>query len=235
MAGNLIPVAAAPPTPLTNVAGTQTYFVSQVTSSGCEGSLASLSVNIYNNPVVEAGPNRWVCEGDQITLSGSGVNSPPLPPAQAYTWTGGVTNNQFFIASTTQTYTVTGTDINGCFATDDITVTVASTPPASSMTNTVVYYCIGVVSDPLDVEVGLSASVSGYDFKWYDTDGTLLPNAPTHPTGTPGTVQYAVSLVSNDSLGCEGPTTLITVTVHDLPDAPVTVDIDNCFGVTSTA
>ena len=235
MAGDPIPATASPPTPLTNFAGTQTYFVSQVTSSGCEGSLASLSVNVYNNPVVEAGPNRWVCEGDQITLAGSGVSNLPIPPAQAYTWTGGVTNNQFFIASTTQTYTVTGTDINGCFASDDITVTVASTPPAPTTTNTVVEYCEGEVSGPLDVEVGLSTPVSGYDFKWYDTDGILLPNAPTHPTGTPGTVQYAVSLVSNDSLGCEGPTTLITVTVHELPDAPVTVDIDNCFGGTSTA
>jgi hypothetical protein len=45
MAGDPIPATASPPTPLTNFAGTQTYFVSQVTSSGCEGSLASLSVN----------------------------------------------------------------------------------------------------------------------------------------------------------------------------------------------
>jgi gliding motility-associated-like protein len=232
MAGDPIP---APPTPLTNFAGTQTYFVSQVTSSGCEGSLASLSVNVHNNPVVEAGPNRWVCEGDQIILAGSGVSNPPTSPAQTYTWSGGVTDNIPFAITTTQMYTVTGTDINGCFASDDITVTVSSTPPAPTTTNTVVEYCEGEVSGPLDLEVGLTAPVSGYDFKWYDTDGILLPNAPTHPTGTPGTLTYAVSLVSNDSLGCEGPTTLITVIVNELPDAPVTVDIDNCFGGTSTA
>ena len=70
------------------------------------------------------------------------------------------------------------------------------------MTNTVVEYCKGEVSDPLDVEVGLSASVSGYDFKWYDTDGTLLLTPTLRRVC--GTVQYAVSLVSNDSLGCEG-------------------------------
>ncbi|CAI8200664.1 MAG: Uncharacterised protein [Flavobacteriaceae bacterium] len=232
MAGDPIP---APPTPLTNFAGTQTYFVSQVTSSGCEGSLASLSVNVYNNPVVEAGPNRWVCEGDQIILAGSGVSNPPIPPDQTYTWSGGVMNNDPFTITTTQMYTVTGTDINGCSASDDITVTVASTPPAPTTTNTVVEYCEGEVSGPLDVEVGLTAPVSGYDFKWYDTDGILLPNAPTHPTNIAGTLTYAVSLVSNDSLGCEGPTTLITVIVNELPDAPVTVDIDNCFGGTSTA
>jgi hypothetical protein len=109
---------------------------------------------------------------------------------------------------------------------------VASTPPAPMTTNTVVEYCKGEVSGPLDVEVGLSTPTPNHDFKWYDPDGILLPNAPTHPTGTPGTLTYSVSLVSNDSLGCEGPTTLITVIVYELPDAPVTVDIDNCLGGT---
>ena len=55
MAGNLIPVAATTDT-INQCCWDSDLLVSQVTSSGCEGSLASLSVNGHNNPVVEADP-----------------------------------------------------------------------------------------------------------------------------------------------------------------------------------
>ena len=50
---------------------------------------------------VSAGSDQTVCNGDNVTLSGSG--------ASTYAWNNGITDNTAFTASTTTTYTVTGT------------------------------------------------------------------------------------------------------------------------------
>jgi hypothetical protein len=60
--------------------------------------------------------NITICEGDSLTLTGSG--------ASTYTWNNGVTNGTTFTPTVgTHTYTVTGSS-NGCSNTDSITVTV---------------------------------------------------------------------------------------------------------------
>jgi hypothetical protein len=51
-----------------------------------------------------------------VTLSGSGASS--------YAWDNGVTNGVAFSPGSTTTYTVTGTDGNGCQNTDTVTITV---------------------------------------------------------------------------------------------------------------
>ena len=53
-------------------------------------------------------------------LSGTGASS--------YSWDNGVTNGTAFTPTTTATYTVTGTDGNGCVTTDDVVVTVNALP-----------------------------------------------------------------------------------------------------------
>ncbi len=65
-------------------------------------------------PVVNAGPDKTVCMGNSVTLSGTG--------ASTYTWDYGVTNGVAFTPAATTTYTVTGTS-NGCTNTDQVVVT----------------------------------------------------------------------------------------------------------------
>jgi hypothetical protein len=85
-----------------------------VSEFGCAGSDA-VTVTVYNNPVVDAGMGQTVCEDEMVTLNGSG--------AVSYTWDGGITNGVPFVVSVgSTTYTVTGTDANGCSATDMVTV-----------------------------------------------------------------------------------------------------------------
>ena len=48
-----------------------------------------------------------------ITVGASNVN---------YTWNNNITNGTGFTPTSTNTYTVTGTDGNGCFSTDNVTV-----------------------------------------------------------------------------------------------------------------
>jgi len=64
--------------------------------------------------------NDTICSGDSITLSGTGGVS--------YVWSAGVTNNIPFAPLTSASYTVTGTDIDGCTNTNTISITVNSLP-----------------------------------------------------------------------------------------------------------
>ena len=85
-------------------------------AGGCGTVDATGTITVNDLPTVDAGTDQTVCSGDNVTLSGSG--------ASTYTWDNGVTNNTAFTASTTTTYTVTGTDANGCINTDQVTVTI---------------------------------------------------------------------------------------------------------------
>ncbi len=91
------------------------YTVYVQDAEGCKTN-ATTSVGAGPLPTVNAGSDQTVCEGDNVTLSGSG--------ATTYVWDNGVTNGVAFPATTTQTYTVEGTDDNGCKNTDDVIITV---------------------------------------------------------------------------------------------------------------
>lgn len=71
-------------------------------------------------PAVDAGNDYSVCAGDQTVLSGSG--------ADTYVWNNGVTDGVAFTPATTLTYTVIGTDANGCVNSDSVTVGVNALP-----------------------------------------------------------------------------------------------------------
>ena len=60
--------------------------------------------------------NYTICAGESITLSGGG--------ALTYVWSNGVVDATAFTPAVTAIYTVTGTDTNGCSATDAVDVTV---------------------------------------------------------------------------------------------------------------
>lgn len=105
--------------------GTYTYALIDVTDasstlcSQTQSGTATITVNSL--PIVSAGPDLELCEPNntspsEITLSGSG--------AATYTWTGGAIDGVPFIppASTTTIYTATGTDVNGCIGTDQVSV-----------------------------------------------------------------------------------------------------------------
>ena len=90
-----------------------------------------MTITVRSLPSVSAGSDLTVCSGGDVTLSGSG--------ASTYTWNNGVSNGVVFNPTVTKTYTVTGTDANGCVNTDDVVVTVLSLPSISGATDV----CIG--------------------------------------------------------------------------------------------
>jgi hypothetical protein len=84
----------------------------------------SININVNSLPAVTANSSSSaVCAGSNVTLSGGG--------ALSYAWTNGAINGVAFTPTATQTYTVTGTDVNGCSNTAQTTVTVNPNPNAS--------------------------------------------------------------------------------------------------------
>ena len=88
-----------------------------VTATDGAGHVCTSTTNILINPLplVNAGNDVSTCLGNSISLSGSG--------ATTYQWGGGIQNATPFNPTTNSTYTVTGTDINGCINSDNVMVT----------------------------------------------------------------------------------------------------------------
>ena len=105
-------------TPFVPGAGTVTYTVT-ADLNGCTAT-DQVVVTVNELPVVDAGADLSICIGDNVTLSGAG--------AQTYVWDNGVTNGVAFAPLNTTTYTVVGTDVNGCIGQDDVVVTVNELP-----------------------------------------------------------------------------------------------------------
>lgn len=93
---------------------TTTYTYTAVGQFGC--TVADQVVVTVNQPQVNGGPNQTVCAGTAVTLTGSG--------STALSWDNNVINGVSFTPDSTQTYTVSGIDVNGCFGSDQVVVAV---------------------------------------------------------------------------------------------------------------
>ncbi len=89
-----------------------------VTSNTGKIDTFSTVISVINNSftVTATATPSTVCEGNATTLTANGATS--------YVWTGGVFNGVSFVPASTTTYTVTGSNANGCTNTSVVTVTV---------------------------------------------------------------------------------------------------------------
>lgn len=135
---------------------TTTYTVTG-TSGGCQAT-DSITLTVAALPAVTATSNPpdndVLCMGTYVTLNGAG--------AATYSWSGGVTDGNPFPILASETFTVTGTDTNGCQNTATITHTVIVCGPASVPCGGTYYNMLSQISaTPL---VGAVA----YRFTFYD-------------------------------------------------------------------
>ncbi|MGV3610760.1 MAG: gliding motility-associated C-terminal domain-containing protein [Fluviicola sp.] len=166
--------------------------------------------------VINGGPDQAVCAGQNVTLAGTFGNN--------FVWDNGVTNGVAFAATTTQNYTVSGTDVNGCPDTDEVLVTVnPSNPYTVTYPNT--DYCM----DAADPSPTLSTPVAG---TYSVAPATVTINANTGvidlSTSTTNTSQlYTVSFTP--SVPCYAVTTT-QLTIHALPTVDAGADAAMCAG-----
>lgn len=118
--GNTWSNAATTQSITVNTAGT--YTVSVTDGNGCSsGTSNSITVTVNTNPTVSAGVDQTVCEGESVTLTASG--------ASTYVWDNSVVDGVAFTPSSgTTTYTVVGTDANGCSNSSSVDVTANALP-----------------------------------------------------------------------------------------------------------
>jgi hypothetical protein len=130
------------------------YSVIATNSTGCRQSSTSqpVVVNPLPNVTSNVSPSNTVCAGSSITLSGSG--------ALTYVWNNGVMNNTPFDINSTGSYTVVGTDINGCQNSASINMTVNMNPVI--FTN--------LTGDTLTVSAN-----GNYSYQWFNCATGLLP------------------------------------------------------------
>ncbi|MBK9300698.1 MAG: T9SS type A sorting domain-containing protein [Bacteroidetes bacterium] len=196
----------APPIPVTPaVAGPLTYYAEYTAlGSGCVNPVrdaVTLTVNALPAVVANASPSATICNGEQLTLSGSGANT--------YVWNGpiAVTDGTAFTASPAAVglYTVTGTDGAGCTNTSSINIAVTVVPDPTVVGDD--------ICSPGGV-VNLSASGTG-TLNWYNviTGGSIIN------TGT----NYNPSVATTTTYYVENSTTITTPPVQiPLPNQAAT-------------
>jgi gliding motility-associated-like protein len=101
----------------------QDYVLTALSSNGCLGT-DTVSVIVNSGVGISAGIDTTVCQGNQVTLSGSGGSN--------YNWSGGINNNTPFVPSNSQDYVLTALSSNGCLGTDTVSVTVNPRPLVSA-------------------------------------------------------------------------------------------------------
>jgi gliding motility-associated-like protein len=185
---------------------TTTYTVVGTNAGGCTGTDA-MTVTVNPLPIVGAGVDQTVCAGTAVTLSGSG--------ASTYTWNNGVTNAVAFTPIATNTYTVTGTDANGCVNTDQVLVTINPIP------------VVGAGPDQA-ICIGASVTLSGSGAATYTWDNGVTNGTAFAPIAT---TTYTVT--GTTAAGCTS-TDQVIVTVNPLPVVNAGADQAICIGASVT-
>ncbi|MDA9666464.1 T9SS type A sorting domain-containing protein [bacterium] len=100
--------------------GIGTHTIEYELTNSCGNSVDTKTFEIFGLPNVSAGTDAAVCIGGPVTLVGSG--------ASTYTWDNNITNAVAFIPTSSLTYKITGSDVNGCTNTDSLQITVNDLP-----------------------------------------------------------------------------------------------------------
>lgn len=190
---------------LSPIATTTTFYVSERGTNGCYSARTPVTATVLPLPTVTAAPfTSTVCEGYPVTLSGGGT-------ATSFTWTGGITDATPFAATTSTTYTVTGSDGTcSSTATASVVVNPVMTGTASATPSS---FCIGGTAT-LDASVASvcpPTNVTGFS-GYYDWSNWTLDNSQggsLNIAGSPSSLQI-ISSASN--LG-NTPVTSITRTI----------------------
>ncbi len=192
------------------------------TAAGCKDSLTR-TVTVNTLPTVSASSSATgtVCAGSQVILTGSGASTYTWSPAGGVLSASGATDT--IAPAATTTYTVTGTDGNGCKNTATVAVSVNPLPVLSvtPATSTATAICAGD---------SVILAVSGASTYTWSPNGSLTPSSGATVVARPAiTTTYAVT--GTDLNGCSS-TVNKTVTVNQLPTVTITPAAPTaiCFG-----
>jgi gliding motility-associated-like protein len=188
----------------------EVYTSTFIAVNGCDSSITT-TVTVNQLPNVDAGNAIDVCEGTPITLTGSGASN--------YVWDNGVQDGITFTPPIgTTTYTVTGTDANGCINTDQVSVTNNAMPIVDFTLDT----NMGCL--PLTINFTDNTLPSGVNCVWDFGNGTTsnICGSTSYTYAQSGIfdVTYTVIYPGN----CSSSLTYSSVLVDEVPQAIFNVD-----------
>lgn len=175
-------------------ADTSGTYIVNVTLNACSGQ-DSVNVIVFPNPTVDLGPEILGCFGDVFTLDATAPNV-------TYLWSTGDTTATLQ-ADTSNIYSVTLTDINGCTASDDISVFIKQEIILGLIPNDTIF-----IGDSLVLDAG--GNYASYLWSTGDDTSQIL----VFDGGT-----YTVTVTDND--GCQGSDSTVLVAIPHISTSKV--------------
>ena len=162
--------------------------------------LYSIQVKSLQAPIVGTNiyPSSSVCAKTPIKINGTG--------AKWYEITDSVKNGVLFIIDTTKTYTILGTDSNGCFSYHNFTVNVKQLPIVDATVKPSAIVC-----------KGLPISLNGKGATTYSWDNNAINAAYFVPQVT------SYKLIGTDSITKCSNTFIQNITINPLPKVDIAV------------
>ncbi|HSV89312.1 MAG TPA: gliding motility-associated C-terminal domain-containing protein, partial [Bacteroidales bacterium] len=210
---------------------TTTYTVMVTDANGCFD-FDVTTITVLAPLYAHAGADRIVCDGQSVTLGDSPAASGGSGLGYTYLWSPatGLNDptlpNPTLVATQNQTYTLRVTDIQGCFAEDQITITV--NPPVVVDAGNDIDLCIGN-----NVVIGPAAYIPNplRAYLWTSSPPDPSISDPTipNPTVSPLVTTVYTLTVTDLVTGCSNQDTK-TVAVHTAPNVVTIPDSNICFG-----
>ena len=187
-------------------AGTQNITYSYTDANGCSSNAAQ-SFPVNTAPTIMATSNAAaICTGSSDTLMVTG--------GITYSWSsGGNTSMEIVMPTTTTSYTVTGTDANGCMNTATVSVTVNPLPTVVANSTATSSVCPGTL-----------VTLTGSGAATYTWTGGVTDGVPFAATAT---TTYTVTGV--DANGCSN-TDMTTLNVNPNLVVDLGPDLTQCGG-----
>ncbi|CAN1544661.1 Secretion system C-terminal sorting domain [Flavobacteriaceae bacterium] len=186
---------------------TTTYSVTATNIYGCTAT-ASKTITVNPLPTITISPTSPItCSGQNITLTANGGTS--------YVWSNGAIGSSVIVAPTTNTtYSVTGTDLNGCSTNVSKAVNIYSTPLTNISADGVIATST-TINNGSSVQLQLNGSFNAVpNIQWSPATGigsTTASNPVVYPSNT---TTYTASFTNSN--GCQQSTSFV-VNVNPQP------------------
>ncbi len=183
------------------------YGVTVTDSNGCTAS-RQITLEESSPIMLSINGSSTICAGEDVELTAMAIGG---TPDYRYAWSSGENNPSIIVAPTlTTTYIVTATDANGCYAEQDITITVSVPLTISLNSESFILTC----SNPsANIEATVSEGTAPYLYTWSngETSSSIMANAAG---------MYLVT--ATDANGCSAMASA-TVTSQNDTEAPTII------------
>ncbi len=208
-----------------------TYTVTSVSDVNCTGT-SSGSATITTNPLPTAtvSGGGTICAGDaipdvSIALTGTGPWTVTYTDGSTSTTVNPSSSPYVISGGGDGTYIVTAVSDANCTGTSSGSATITTNPlPAAPTVGADATYCDG------ETIADLFAAGSGGTLNWYSDAGltnNIGSGTSLTPANTIGTTTYYVTETLN---GCEGPSSMVTITINEVPTitSEIPTDVTGC-------